>query len=269
MLFCVTSILERAADEVTDRLVEIGFKRVNYEEGILEEIMEDRKWDRNIVINIPCPSNWAEFRKRPFSFLVSVCPNMREGELISSERYNKYTEGIIKIDTFIDRMSKIEIREDEIEILKNYPIRPNWEIYFMRIAEIASTRSNCMKRRVGAVIVKNRRIIAVGYNGTPSGSVNCSEGGCNRCNSNIRRGVELANCFCIHAEESAFLERSSSELEGSSLYTTVFPCRLCSRKIVQLRIVRVFYLYEYTEDREIEGLFSKNKIEVKRVEDYH
>ncbi len=87
--------------------------------------------------------------------------------------------------------------------------RPNWDIYFMLQAEVAKLRSNCITRHVGAVIVKDNRQIATGYNGTPSGIKNCFEGGCDRCIARIRgdikSGESLDRCLCMHAEANAIM----------------------------------------------------------------
>lgn len=111
--------------------------------------------------------------------------------------------------------------------------RPSIDEYFMSIAFISKLRSNCMKRPVGAVVVKDNRILALGYNGTPSGLKNCYEGGCERCNKNISKGLNLDKCFCLHAEEAAILEIGSKVCEGATLYTTLFPCNWCSKVVVQ------------------------------------
>ena len=111
--------------------------------------------------------------------------------------------------------------------------RPSIDEYFMSIAFISKLRSNCMKRPVGAVVVKNNRILSIGYNGTPSGLKNCFEGGCERCNKNISKGLSLDKCFCLHAEEAAILEIGSKICEGATLYSTLFPCNWCSKVVVQ------------------------------------
>ncbi len=86
-------------------------------------------------------------------------------------------------------------------------LRPQWDDYFMNIAHIVSNRSNCIKQKVGAIVVKNNRILSTGYNGTPSKIENCIDGECPRCNSDeISQGEQLDKCFCIHAEENALLE---------------------------------------------------------------
>lgn len=79
-------------------------------------------------------------------------------------------------------------------------VRPCWDTYFLRMAEIVASRSNCMKRLVGCVIVNDLRIVSTGYNGTPFGMENCFDNGCQRCNTMTPSGVGLDECLCIHAE---------------------------------------------------------------------
>ena len=81
-----------------------------------------------------------------------------------------------------------------------------------------------LRLRVGAVVVKRDRVIAMGYNGTTYKKLNCFEGGCHRCNSNVVSGVELDKCFCFHAEENAILEIGTKKSRGTTLYTTLYPC---------------------------------------------
>ena len=85
-------------------------------------------------------------------------------------------------------------------MVRRWAKRPDWDEYFMRIASIVALRSNCMKRKVAALIVKDRRIISTGYNGTPRGVKNCNEGGCPRCNSLAASSTNLEECFCSHGE---------------------------------------------------------------------
>jgi deoxycytidylate deaminase len=125
-----------------------------------------------------------------------------------------------------------DLREEvqKLDITNPERLRPGWDAYFMALACLASERTNCMKRRVGCVIVRDRRIVATGYNGTPSGVLNCIEGGCARCNgSNSTQGVGLDLCLCLHAEENAIIEAGRERCEGSVLYTNLFPCLLCAK----------------------------------------
>ena len=89
-----------------------------------------------------------------------------------------------------------------------------------------------MKRGNGAIIVKDQRVISTGYNGTPFGTKNCNEGGCERCNSGVGQGIDLDKCMCLHAEDSAVIEAGRPRTLGTTLYTTSFPCLLCMKVII-------------------------------------
>ncbi len=125
--------------------------------------------------------------------------------------------------------------------------RPGWDEYFMNIAKVVATRSNCIKRKVAAIIVKDRRVISTGYNGTPRGAKNCNEGGCPRCNSMAESGTALGECLCCHGEENAITQAAyhGTSLKGSTLYTTLSPCLLCTKMIINSGISEVVYNQEY------------------------
>ena len=111
-------------------------------------------------------------------------------------------------------------------------VRPSFDTYFMRMAELAASRSNCMKKGNGAIVAKDNRVVSTGYNGTPCGLDNCMTGGCKRCNDNVRQGIDLDKCICLHAEESAIMEAGRKATMGATLYTTSFPCSLCAKMII-------------------------------------
>jgi len=125
--------------------------------------------------------------------------------------------------------------------------RPTWDEYFMNIAKVVAMRSNCMKRKVAAIIVKDRRVISTGYNGTPRGAQNCNEGGCPRCNSMAASGTALDECLCCHGEENAITQAAyhGTSLKGSTLYTTFAPCLLCTKMIINSGIAEVVYNQDY------------------------
>jgi dCMP deaminase len=127
------------------------------------------------------------------------------------------------------------------------PTRPAWDEYFMGIAQVVATRSNCIKRQVAAVIVKDRRIVSTGYNGTPRGVKNCNEGGCARCNSFADSGTKLDECVCSHGEENAIVQAAyhGIAIKGATLYTTFSPCLACSKMIVNSGIAEVVYNEAY------------------------
>lgn len=131
----------------------------------------------------------------------------------------------------------------------NPPLRPDWDTYFMKLATLASSRSNCMKRRVGCVIVRDYRVIATGYNGTPRHLIDCCNGGCPRCNDGDSKN--LHTCLCLHAEENALLEAGRDRIGvNATLYCDTCPCLTCSVKIVQTGIKEVVYSQSYSMDSE-------------------
>ena len=128
--------------------------------------------------------------------------------------------------------------------------RPGWDRYFMDIAQVAAKRSNCSRRQVAAVLVRDKRIISTGYNGTPRGVRNCSDGGCPRCSSNAPSGSHLTECLCSHAEENAIVQAAYHGImvKGATLYTTYSPCLLCSKMIINAGIREVVYNESYSID---------------------
>jgi len=150
------------------------------------------------------------------------------------------------------------------KILMNTP-RPSWDEYFMKIARVVSSRSNFMKRKVAAIIVKDGRIISTGYNGTPRGTVNCNEGGCPRCNAFDPSGQKLSECFCSHAEENAIVQASyhGIGIKDSTLYTTFSPCLLCTKMIINSGLFEVVYNEAYPLAGEAIGLLKQAKIKVR------
>lgn len=123
-------------------------------------------------------------------------------------------------------------------------------------AEIAKLRSNCLTRHIGAVIVKENRQIATGYNGTPSGIKNCFEGGCPRCtariNGEIKAGESLDRCLCTHAEANAIMQcalfGNAGSTKGATMYSTFAPCIECSKMAISVGITRLVVLADYPED---------------------
>jgi dCMP deaminase len=153
-----------------------------------------------------------------------------------------------------------------VQLIQKNP-RPTWDRYFMNICHLVSKRSNCLKSRVGAIIVKNNRVLAAGYNGTPSGVKNCFEGGCLRCYTGAKRGVDLDKCWCLHAEENAIVEIGRKECAGATLYTTIFPCILCSKLLLSCGIVRIVYDSNYLNDSDLfESDFTKRELNIEKLE---
>lgn len=128
--------------------------------------------------------------------------------------------------------------------------RMDWDQYFLTLAEAAATRSTCTNRQVGAVIVKDRHIIATGYNGGPRGYGHCNEGACPRSNSGNATGWDYANCIAIHAEANAILFSTPDARAGSTLYTSTFPCWECAKLLSNSGIAEVVANVVY-DDHEV------------------
>ena len=137
----------------------------------------------------------------------------------------------------------------------------------MDIAQVAAKRSNCSRRQVAAVLVRDKRIISTGYNGTPRGVRNCNEGGCPRCSSNAPSGSHLTECLCSHAEENAIVQAAYHGImvKGSTLYTTFSSCLLCAKMIINAGIVEVVYHERYSIDSTSMALLSEAGVKVRPV----
>src|SRR6478735_9448351 len=150
--------------------------------------------------------------------------------------------------------------------------RPNWDVYFMLQAEVRKLRSNCLTRHVGCVIVKENRQIATGYNGTPTGILNCFEGGCPRCLERekglIKSGDNLDRCLCTHAEANAIMQcalfGNAGSTRGATLYTTFTPCIECSKMAIGVGITRIVVLGRYPED--VTGLLKETNIQMTQLD---
>lgn len=128
--------------------------------------------------------------------------------------------------------------------------RPSWNEYFMRIAMLAATRSTCLRRQVGAVIVKNKKVLATGYNGSPSGLKHCLDIGCLREELGIPSGQRHELCRAIHAEQNAVIQAATSgiSIEGGILYSTTFPCILCAKILINAGVREIYVAEGYPDD---------------------
>ena len=148
------------------------------------------------------------------------------------------------------------------------PKRPGWDRYFMDIAQVAASRSNCSRRQVAAVLVRDKRIISTGYNGTPRGVRNCNEGGCPRCNSDAPSGSHLTECLCSHAEENAIVQAAYHGImvKGATLYTTYSPCLLCAKMIINAGIKEVVYAERYSIDDTSRRILNEAGVKLRPVQ---
>ncbi|MDR2088987.1 MAG: cytidine/deoxycytidylate deaminase family protein [Clostridiales Family XIII bacterium] len=128
--------------------------------------------------------------------------------------------------------------------------RPDWDEYFMEMAAVTAKRSTCLRRRVGAVIVQDRHIMATGYNGAPKGIAHCAErGGCLRERMNIPSGERHELCFGLHAEQNAIVQAASlgQSVDGATMYITHQPCVICAKMIINAGIKKIIVKEGYPD----------------------
>jgi len=234
-------------------------------------------WNTNMTIIINNESQLQLFSKRPYFLHVSVdAPMMvrwrrynlqtprregQHGELtlamfvsvsdpeVLTDNAPLYAKAKLRIFNPSNSLTTLHAHLVALRLTETSRLRPTWDLYFMQLASLAAQRSNCMKRRVGCVLVHEKRVVSTGYNGTPRGVKNCNEGGCERCNNGLSSGVSLNTCLCMHAEENALLEAGRSRIgDGAVLYCDTCPCLTCTIKIVQMGIREVVYSASYSMD---------------------
>jgi dCMP deaminase len=144
--------------------------------------------------------------------------------------------------------------------------RPSWDDYFMKMALLVAERSTCHRHHVGAVIVRDKRILTTGYNGAPSGTSDCLELGCLREKLNIPSGHRHEICRAIHAEQNAIIQAGlhGITIRGATIYCTHSPCILCAKMLVNAGINRFIMCTDYA-DSSFKKLFKEAGIAVKKI----
>ena len=282
-----------------ETLIEVGNKlRNEFGPGVLaERILEGLENDRNYVIDSIRNPSEVEVLKKSGNFtllMIDADPEIRFKR--SSERGRE--NAARTLEQFLEEESR-ELHSDnpakqqlnttarlaDHSVSNNGTIdelhqkleqilpplmsrfeRPSWDEYFMSIAKVVAMRSNCMKRKVAAIIVKDRRVISTGYNGTPRGARNCNEGGCPRCNNMAPSGTALDECLCCHGEENAITQAAyhGTSLKGATLYTTYSPCLLCTKMIINSGIREVVYNLDYPLNERAQSLLQECGVLLRR-----
>ena len=128
--------------------------------------------------------------------------------------------------------------------------RPSWNDYFIEMAYYVATRATCTRRSVGAIIVKDKHILATGYNGAPRGIAHCFDTGCLRDKLNIPSGERHELCVALHAEQNAIIQAAyhGIAIAGSEIYCTTHPCSICAKMIINAGITRIYYVEGYPDE---------------------
>jgi len=283
-----------------DNLIAAGNQlRQAYGPDILaKRILEKIEIDRNYIIDsIRHPAEAKALKARdPFTLLnVTASPKVRFARLKKRKREsdpktfkdflklerveaksgigsNQQLDQTLKLaDYTLNNSSSLEALHKAIAkrvmTLAQKKKRPNWDEYFLGIAKVVALRSNCVKRKVASVIVKDKRIIATGYNGTPRGVQNCSEGGCPRCNQMATSGTKLEDCLCSHGEENAITQSAyhGVRIKDSTLYTTFSPCLLCTKMIINGGIKEVVFNVDYPLGETSMKLLKEAGVQIRKV----
>jgi len=148
--------------------------------------------------------------------------------------------------------------------------RPTWEEYFMDITHLVAKRSTCMRRQVGAVLVKDKKILATGYNGSPSGLEHCLDIGCFREKLGIPSGERHELCRGLHAEQNAIIQAAyhGVQIRGATLYCTNHPCIICSKMIINAGIQRIIYEEGYA-DALARQMLKESRVKVEKFDRKH
>jgi dCMP deaminase len=144
--------------------------------------------------------------------------------------------------------------------------RPGWDEYFMRAAYLVSERCTCLRRKVGAVLVKDKQILATGYNGAPSGITHCEVTGCLREQLRVPSGERHEICRGLHAEQNVLLQaaRHGVSVKGSTLYISNAPCSICAKMIINAGIKEVVFCNDYP-DRRARSFLKEAKVKLRKL----
>jgi dCMP deaminase len=207
------------------------------------------------------PPDYEEFLKQEAAEAGSNNPNTQQ-----LNRTCEMADAKVENNGTID-----ELHDDLRQVLRALSAnltRPTWDEYFMKIAQVAALRSNCIKRKVAAVIVRDHRVIATGYNGTPRGIKNCNEGGCPRCHTFGKSGEHLEDCLCAHAEENSIAQAAyhGVRIAGAVIYTTYSPCLRCTKLIINSGIAEVVYSQAYPMEKIPLTLLKEAGVRIRQLE---
>ena len=146
-------------------------------------------------------------------------------------------------------------------------MRPSWDEYFMQIVDVVKTRSTCLRRQVGAILVVDKHIISTGYNGPPTGLAHCEETGCLREQLGIPSGERPELCRGVHAEQNAIIQAAlhGVSTKGATLYVSASPCVICAKMLINAGVKRIVYEEEYPDELAFKLLKEAN-IDLVKIE---
>ena len=148
--------------------------------------------------------------------------------------------------------------------------RPDWDEYFINMSHLVATRSNCVSRKVGAVITLDNQVVTTGYNGAPKGLKHCIDsGGCLRKNNNIASGTRQEVCRAVHAEQNAIISAAIKgvSIKNATIYVNTYPCSICARMLINAEKKKIVYDSDYSDPLSKEMLEESNIEVVKYIKE--
>lgn len=294
---------ERKIELTRKNLQNLGNKmREEYGISILAKLVSEKIKNQNytkaIIDGIRNPAEIIELRKIKDFFLVSVdAPaRIRFNRMLERDRESdpKTLEDFLKVDardkgegetetgqgvrrcmiqadfTLInsETLEEVQKKVQDLykQILSKIP-RPNWDTYFMKITSLVAERSTCLRHHIGAIIVKDKKIITTGYNGAARGVKDCIELGCLRDELGIPSGTRHEICRAIHAEQNAIIQGAihGTSIEGGSLYCTHTPCMICAKMIANVGIKEVISYQDYP-DKDARTFLEETGINLRKID---
>jgi dCMP deaminase len=295
-------VKEKKISVTRENLINEGNKLRNERgAGVLGELVrekiENQQFRKAIVDGIRNPAEIKELQKIADFFLVCVdAPREirfermkernRESDPVTWEEFLKIDEKdrgeadekgqqvrkcMEMADFMIFNDSTLEEAEEKVRKLYDKIVlaipRPSWDEYFIKMAALVAERSTCLRHHIGAVIVKNKRVLSTGYNGAARGMRDCTEIGCIKDEKGLASGTGYEICRAIHAEQNAILQGAihGISLDGATLYCTHSPCMLCAKEIVQAGIKEVVSYHDFQGDLGARNFLANSGVLIRKV----
>lgn len=300
----VRALVAEAKIEVTRKNLQDFANKKREENGndyfakIVVEKIQNQKYNKAVVDGIRNPAEVLELRKLKNFFLISVdapaevrfkrmVERARESDPVSWEDFLKVDardkgegeaesgQGVGKCMQQADLtlindggLEEVQRKVDELyrQILLKLP-RPSWDEYFVKMAALVAERATCLRHHVGAVIVKDKRVITTGYNGAARGMTNCLDLGCMKDKLGITSGLGFETCRALHAEQNAIIQGAfhGTSVKDATMYCTHSPCMACAKILVNAGIKEVVTYFDYGGDRGAKEYLERAGIIVRKI----
>jgi len=266
---------------------------------LVVEKIKNQKYSNAIVDAIRNPAEVKELKKLKNFFLISVDAPLelrferikerkRESDPISIEEFQKIDArdkgigeketgqgvGICMLQADFNLINNGELEEMNQKVsdlykqlIRKIP-RPSWDEYFMKVAALVAERSTCLRHHIGAVIVKDKKIVTTGYNGAVKGVADCTQLGCIKDQQNLASGIGYETCRAVHAEQNAIVHASilGISINGTSLYCTHTPCMICAKLIVNSGIKEVISYQDFEGDLGARNFLINSGVILRKIE---